>query len=327
MKVLFATYPMAFHRPGGGEVQLLAYARHLPAHGVEVTLLDPWRPQFLEHDLVHFFSVVGGSWHLCNYVKTLGLPLVITSSLWVTERTSPNFPLGEIRDQLSLADRIVTNSELESTTLSRLLDIERAKFVAVPNAVDSRFFNSADPQVFRKHFGIEGEFALCVANIEPRKNQLVLIQAMADQAMPLLLIGHVRDWVYHEAVLAAGGNKVRYLGALPPDSGLLASAYAACRLFILPSLLETPGLAALEAAAQGAPIVITSEGSTKEYFGATATYVDPHSTASIAGGISAVLASSTRTTWRPVGWDQAAVALASCYRDVMRLKAGSDAGR
>ena len=25
MKVLYATYPMAFHTPGGGEVQLLAY--------------------------------------------------------------------------------------------------------------------------------------------------------------------------------------------------------------------------------------------------------------------------------------------------------------
>ena len=56
MKVLFATYPMAFHTPGGGEIQLLAYHKHLPAHRVEVTLFDPWNPRFLEHDVVHFFS-------------------------------------------------------------------------------------------------------------------------------------------------------------------------------------------------------------------------------------------------------------------------------
>ena len=35
---------------------------------------------------------------------------------------------------------------------------------------------------------------------------------------------------------------------------LLALAYSACSVFALPSTLETPGLAALEAAAAGAPL-------------------------------------------------------------------------
>ncbi|MGS0639618.1 glycosyltransferase, partial [Citrobacter sp. VF227] len=82
MKVLFATYPMAFHTPGGGEVQLLAYRKHLPAHGVDVTLMNTWEPRFLEHDVVHFFSCISGSYHLYHFVKRLGLPLVISASLW-----------------------------------------------------------------------------------------------------------------------------------------------------------------------------------------------------------------------------------------------------
>ena len=45
-------------------------------------------------------------------------------------------------------------------------------------------------------------------------------------------------------------------------------------VFVLPSTLETPGLAALEAAALGIPIIITSEGCTKEYFGSIETYYD-----------------------------------------------------
>ena len=78
MKALFATYPMAFHTPGGGEVQLLAYRDHLQRMGVDVTLFDPWNPRFQDHDVVHFFSCVGGSVHFCNFVRNLGKPLVIS---------------------------------------------------------------------------------------------------------------------------------------------------------------------------------------------------------------------------------------------------------
>jgi len=57
MKVLFNTYPMAFHTPGGGEIQLMAYQRYLPQYDVKVDLLNQWDPHLLDYDLVHFFSV------------------------------------------------------------------------------------------------------------------------------------------------------------------------------------------------------------------------------------------------------------------------------
>jgi glycosyltransferase involved in cell wall biosynthesis len=56
---------------------------------------------------------------------------------------------------------------------------------------------------------------------------------------------------------------------------LLASAYAAARVFALPSWFETPGLAALEAALAGTAIVITPFGSTREYFGHRVRYARP----------------------------------------------------
>ena len=169
---------MAFHTPGGGEVQLLAYQKHLPALGVNVELMDPWNPRFLDHDLVHFFSCVGGSIHLCNFVKRLGLPLVISSSLWITEETRHLYPVDEIRGQLSLADRIITNSEMESDTLSRVLCIARDRFASVYNGVDAVFAERPPAHLFREHFGLAGEFVLNVGNVEARKNQLVLAQAM-----------------------------------------------------------------------------------------------------------------------------------------------------
>lgn len=327
MKVMFATYPMAFHTPGGGEVQLLAYEKHLPSLGVEVRRFDSWNPKFLEHDLVHFFSVIGGSSHFCAFVKGLGLPLVVTSSLWATEETAANFPIGEIRHQLSLADRVVTNSRTESTTLARLLDLPDEKFAAVRNAIDTRFLTRADPAEFRQAFGVEGDFILCVGNVEPRKNQLRLAEAVRRiGGPPLMLAGSVREPAYLAAVQDAGGGRVRYLGVIGHDSSLLASAYGACSVFALPSLFETPGLAALEAAAQGAPVVITREGSTKEYFGSSARYVDPFSIDEIGDALRDSLAdrqSAGRARFVPPSWEEVCGELRVVYRQVLNERAGS----
>lgn len=290
MKVLFATYPMAFHTPGGGEIQLLAYEKHLPQHGVEVKLFDPWKPHFLEHDVVHFFSCVGGSSHFCAFVKRLGLPLVVSSSLWITEETKHLYPIDEIRAQLGLADLVVANSEIECDTLASVLNLPREKFVTVYNGVDDVFFERPGPDLFRQHIGSDAPFVLNVGNIEPRKNQLRLAQAMKSHPdQKLLLVGHVRDKAYFNEVMQEAGSQATYIGPLPHDSELLRSAYQACSLFCLPSTLETPGLAALEAAAQGTPLLVTSEGSTREYFGDYATYVNPNDSQDIAQHIAQAL--------------------------------------
>jgi len=294
MNILYATYPMAFHTPGGGEVQLMAYHKHLRAVGVNVSLMDPWNPRLLEHKIVHFFSCVGGSIHFCHFIKNLGLPLVITSSLWITEETRHLYPSDEIRAQLSLADRIVTNSEMESDTLSRVLDLPRDRFYAVYNGVDPLFLERPSPDVFRQTHGINGPFVLNVGNVEPRKNQIRLAQAMREfPDHQLVLIGHVRDEAYLQQTLQAGlPGQVVYLGPMPHDSELLRSAYQACSAFCLPSTLETPGLAALEAAAQGRPLALTEVGSTREYFGDAAAYLRPENPDSIAQAIEQALQQS-----------------------------------
>jgi len=78
MKVIFNTYPKAFHTIGGGEIQLIACKENLPAYGVEVTLFDQQNPCLLEHDLVHFFSCLGGSHHFCGFIRKIDLPLIVS---------------------------------------------------------------------------------------------------------------------------------------------------------------------------------------------------------------------------------------------------------
>jgi glycosyltransferase involved in cell wall biosynthesis len=285
VRVLFSTYPWAFETPGGGEIQLRKYAQYLPAHGVEVALHDPWRANLADVSIVHFFSCIGGSVHFCNYVRQRGLPLVVSSSLWITAEMAHLYPIDEIRAQLTLADVIVTNSDSESDQLARLLELPRQRFMTVMNGFDLRFAEPQDPQMFRTAFGIEGRFILNVGNIEPRKNQLGLVRALRGHPLPLVLLGQKRDESYAAEVLAEGGSKVRHIGALDHADPRLASALAACSAFVLPSTLETPGLAALEAAAAGAALVVTSQGSTRDYFGDGAQYVDHRDPRDIRRGI------------------------------------------
>lgn len=287
MKVMFATYPMAFHTPGGGEVQLLAYKKALEDKGIQVDLFNPWEPNFLQYDLIHFFSCVGGSIHFCNFIRSLGVPLVITSSLWIKEETKYIYPFEEISAQLNLADAIVTNSEMESNELSNVLNIDRGKFHSVYNAVDELFFEKVNGDLFRNEFNITNEFILNVGNIEPRKNQLSLARAMKSfEDKKLVLIGHIRDTKYYDAVKnELADDQIVHIGSIEHYSPLLRSAYNAASVFCLPSILETPGLAALEAKALGVKIVVTSEGSTKEYFGDSVFYCDPNDIDSIRDAI------------------------------------------
>lgn len=287
VNIMYATYPIAFHTPGGGEIQLMSYYKYINNETTRIGLFDAWNPRFTEHRLVHYFSCVGGSIHFCNFIKGLGLPLIISSSLWITSETQHLYPTDEIRAQLGLADRIVTNSNLESKAISETLDIPIDRFFTVYNGVDPIFLNKPSPDIFRQTHGIDDPFVLCVGNVEPRKNQATLAKAMQEfPSHRLVLIGHVRDKMYLDESLKAGlPNQVIYIGPLPHDSVDLRSAYQACDAFCLPSTLETPGLAALEAAAQGRPLAVTEVGSTREYFGEAVAYLQPEQPDSIAEAI------------------------------------------
>jgi glycosyltransferase involved in cell wall biosynthesis len=318
VRVLFNTYPWAFVTPGGGERQLTKYAEHLPSHGVNAILHDQWNPVLDSVDVVHFFSCMGGSLHFCKYVRERGLPLVITSSLWIDESNSHRYPIAEIRAQLSMADIIVANSRTECDALAAVLAMPRAQFMTVLNGMDARFAPSCETNTFRNKF-IDGPFILNVANIERRKNQLNLVRALVRSDLPLIMIGHVREPDYAEQVFAEGGGRTHFLGSLGHDDPRLASAYAACTVFALPSTCETPGLAALEAAAAGASIVVTRVGSAPEYFFDMAHYVDPMDPDDIARGIEDALATGhqpqlSRHVIANFTWPMVTAALPDVYR-------------
>jgi glycosyltransferase involved in cell wall biosynthesis len=206
-------------------------------------------------------------------------------ALYGLRRALPRLP-GWRRTLLALADRILPNSHAEAIQLRRLFGADPARIRVVPNGVDPRFA-LADPAPFRARFGLDRDFALYAGRVEPRKNVLGLVRAMRLLGKPLVVLGDPvpghRD--YLSACERAGQGILTRLPRLAHDNPLLATAYAAARVFALPSWFETPGLSALEAALAGPPVVITPRGCAGEYFEHMALYARPERNAEIASAI------------------------------------------
>lgn len=282
LTVLFNTYPVAFDCPGGGEVQLLKYMEALNNLGVETLRYDPWCPhqQFDHADIAHYFSVQSGSWRFNHHVREIRhLPLVVSPIVWIDN--PEKYCLDEIKFNLSFASHILPNSHAECEQLSRLFQLDPKLFTPIVNGVDEVFFEPAEPAIFRAKFNIPQTFVLCMGNIEARKNQLRLIESLKGTGLHLVLAGQEREADYARQCRQLADDTVHFIGSLEHGSQVQRSAYAAAEVLALPSTLETPGLAALEAAAAGCRLAITSEGCTKEYFKDYAAYLDPYNNASI----------------------------------------------
>lgn len=323
LTVLFHTWPAAFDCPGGGEVQLLQYEKHLTELGVRVLRYDPWHPQFDQANIVHHFSSQPDTL-FCEYaVQSKKLPLVVSSILWPDQKDKYN--LKQIANLYRLSERVLPNSRVECEQLATLLDIHPNHFTPIVNGVDDVFFDAVSPNLFRTKYDISGPFVLCMGNIEFRKNQLRLIEALKGTGIQLVLVGQKREPEYAEYCRAAADNTVHFIDKLEHGGKLQRSAYAAAEALLLPSTLETPGLAALEAAAAGIPrLVLTSIGCTKEYFRDLATYLLPDDTLDIRKAVLDALDSPGKAErlkahiQNNYTWEHAAKQLVDVYREVLQ---------
>lgn len=279
----------------GAQVQAIQTADALRRLGLSVDFVEDTQSD--GYDLLHVFGLYPEYRAVCEAFRSREMPMVV-SPIFFKDISTPfkrvsiaaapvwgrfSRSYRELRQLLALADVLLPNTRAEAQFVARYFRLSRPVQV-VPNGVDPRFAEG-DPRLFREQFGIQDEFVLCVGRIERRKNQLRLVQALRGTGIPLVIVGDCIARKYQARCQRVADANVRFLPALPHDSPLLASAYAACRVFALPSLLETPGLAALEAGVAGARIVVTPYGGAPEYFQQFARYPNPRSVASIRAAI------------------------------------------
>ncbi len=344
LRVLLAGKLTALAAPGGGEVQMQATAEALRRVGVDARMWRPWEDDLAECDCLHLFGSVPDHLTVIEAARDRGVPVVLSPIAWYDLRSLWREPRGLARRLAgcgkflvrAAAPRIpswrrrlyqavgllLPNSQLEARQLQAYFGVPRERIAVVPNGADLRFAE-AMPDAFVERFGVR-EFVLYAGRIEPRKNQLNFLRAMEGTNVPIVVLGdtvpgHER---YAERCRQAAGPRAIFLDRMEHDDPLLASAYAACRCLALASWFETPGLVALEAGLSGTPLVLTTRGCTREYFGSHAQYVRPDDLRGIRATVmramwsqrSPELAEHVR---RSYSWAAVAEATAAAYERVL----------
>jgi glycosyltransferase involved in cell wall biosynthesis len=342
VNIYMAGYQAVSILHGGPLTQIHGTAAGLNRLGWNTRFFDPWVPFTpQQEDLFHLFAANIGTYHLAREVHALGVPLVVSPIIYtrhsarfartalhvsrMAQRVGPGVwtDYAICADICGWASRVVPNTTAEAEFIINGIGVPREKVTVVPNGVDERF-GHATPDLFVRTHGVK-DFILTVGHTgHARKNVLRLIQALAEIDHPAVIIGRIIKGAYGDACVreAARHKHIVLLDGIEHDSEMLASAYAACDVFALPSLFETPGIAALEAGLAGAKIVITKYGGTQEYFGAMATYVEPESVESIREGILSALKQPKDTALRThirekYLWEEIARQTGEVYRKVL----------
>jgi glycosyltransferase involved in cell wall biosynthesis len=294
------SFPAAAAGEGGGIRRLmLAYAslaRQVGFDAVDMSGSDPG--ELLRADLVHLAPADGDTIAVAEVLRRHRRPYVVSP---IIDKTQSNLTLnvgvavhrlarGLVYTHLGCAAHICANaaaicvsSDEEQRRVRRGLCVTGVPSQIVPPILLDE--PSANFECFEQMCDLR-DFVLAVGDLSNRrKNVLRLIAACIELGHPLVLIGALgNDSVSRQIRTAvASSSNVRYFGMV--ERPIVVAAMMRCHVFALPSLVESIGLAAVEAGALGARVVITKHGGTRYYFGTDAWYVDPFSVASIAAGV------------------------------------------
>lgn len=228
------------------------------------------------------------------------------------------------RKILAQVSHVVPNSYLEMAAMTRTLGVAMP-FTVASYGVDPGRFLDPDPAPFVRKYGLR-DFILQVGRLEPAKNQVLTCRALAREDIPLVLIGQPTNPLYVDLCRRLGPKHLQIIPHLPPQE--LASAYAAARVHVLPSWVETCGLVTMEAALADCSIVVSTAGYEVEYYQNLAEYCAPADVGSIRSAVLRAyegfsLHAARRRALREVilercTWQRSAEACLSVYREVLR---------
>jgi glycosyltransferase involved in cell wall biosynthesis len=306
VRALFVVRPSVYERGGGDMTQALFTKRGLEEAGVEVDVVASLEPDARGYDIAHVFGVFDPEIAEPQMAacKRAGVPIALSPIWWdlydffghsracneilsgperrieerleKLKRTEPEKLLRrnetrKYRDRIALqvalmraADVLLPNSNIDAHHYFHQLRLEDRPTVVVYNPVD---VPTPHPPAAPRA-GI-----VCAARIEEKKNQAMLLYALRDLDVEITLIGGSHQPVYMEICKRWIGPNVRVLGNVEHAEALRIMARSA--LHVLPSWAEIPGISSLEAAAAGARVIVSNNGTECEYFGELADYVDP----------------------------------------------------
>lgn len=163
----------------------------------------------------------------------------------------------------------LVRSDFEKSYVTKCLDIDESLIDLVP--LQYRV-PSCDTMPLKENFCFHAS-RLAASN----KNVPRLVEAAKKYGFNLVLAGLLaseeeKQWLHN---MIDGHDNIKYVGQLTDEE--LVSYYRKCKVFALPSITEGVGMVALEAAANGAEIVLTNDGGPKCYLKDHAEIINPYS--------------------------------------------------
>jgi glycosyltransferase involved in cell wall biosynthesis len=298
MKIHLAAYMSIMLNRGGPTYKIQQMYKSLKELDVDVCYFDMWDKdlKLTENDLVHIFNASVNTYGLAKNLTHYGAKYVINPIFF------SNHPAWKIKLYQNLhnasklilkrsysdydftlescwnAQKVLPNTIAEGEILVKGLGVDKAKIQVIHNGVEKRF-TEGDSKLFKDKYGLE-DFVLYVGHLGSyRKNGVNIIKALQKLDHQAVIIADVLknkegNWCRQQITESKNITLIEWIAH---DDPLLASAYAAANTFILPTMYETPGRAALEAGLANCKIIITPYGGTKEYFRDYVEYVEPRS--------------------------------------------------
>jgi glycosyltransferase involved in cell wall biosynthesis len=241
---------------------------------------------------------------------------------------------------LRRADRLIAVSQA-SARFCCLLGCPEKRITIVPNGVDLSCFNgNLDAFVMREELNIGDEpLVVTASRLIKRKNPNLLISAFAkvlkvvpDAKLVIAGSGREQDNLSRQVKGLNIANSVFMVGGLAREQ--VAQLMAAADVFVLPSKIESFGLALLEASAAGVPVVCSNAGGVPEVFqdGFNALLYPPGDDIAMAKAIirliqdrelSKTISANAVVTSRRFTWEIAAERTLRVYEEVLQENASS----
>jgi glycosyltransferase involved in cell wall biosynthesis len=195
------------------------------------------------------------------------------------------------------ATHIIAVSEQTKRDLMELYATPAGKITVVYEGIDAGFSPAAPDAVerIRGIYSPERPYLLMVGTLEPRKNHLAAVRALARLKAAgrphRLLIAGGQGWLFDEIRRQIDSlglqDDVRFTGYVPDAE--LPALYSGAACLLLPSLYEGFGFPVLEAMACGTPVVCANVSSLPEIAGDAALLVPPTDDEALAAAVAQIL--------------------------------------
>lgn len=199
---------------------------------------------------------------------------------------------SKMRYACHAADRIIAISRQTKNDVEAFFQVPSEKIDVIYQPVAQAFFEQRDCSGFFSGHSIPSEYILAVGTLEPRKNQLGLLHALAKAGieLPVVFVGKQTGYMGKMRKFAEESglpNPLIFLSGISDDE--LAGLFRNALVSVYISLFEGFGLPVIESMASGCPVITSSVSCLPETAGNAALLCDPGNIEEIGEKINTVL--------------------------------------